>query len=46
MDPEVQGLSGAEALNQSFDYGAEAGKELLAGQPRRCSASRPATCAA
>jgi ABC-type transporter Mla subunit MlaD len=26
MDPEVQGLSGAEALNKSFDYGAEAGK--------------------
>lgn len=26
MDPEVQGLSGAEALNKSFDYGAEAGR--------------------
>ena len=26
MDPEVQGLSGAEAINQSFDYGAEAGR--------------------
>ncbi len=26
MDPEVKGLSGAEAINQSFDYGAEAGK--------------------
>ena len=26
MDPEVQGLSGAEAINQSFDYGGRAGK--------------------
>ena len=26
MDPEVQGLSGAEALNQSFNYGGRAGK--------------------
>ena len=26
MDPEVQGLSGAEAINQSFDYGGKAGK--------------------
>lgn len=26
MDPEVKGLSGAEALNKSFDYGAQAGR--------------------
>jgi ABC-type transporter Mla subunit MlaD len=26
MDPEVQGLSGAEAINKSFDYGGTAGK--------------------
>ena len=26
MDPEVQGLSGAEAINQSFNYGGRAGK--------------------
>jgi phospholipid/cholesterol/gamma-HCH transport system substrate-binding protein len=26
MDPQVQGLSGAEAINQSFDYGGRAGK--------------------
>jgi ABC-type transporter Mla subunit MlaD len=26
MDPEVKGLSGAEAINQSFNYGGRAGK--------------------
>lgn len=26
QDPEVQGLSGAQALNKAFDYGARAGK--------------------
>ena len=26
QDPEVQGLSGAEAINKSFDYGGRAGK--------------------
>ncbi|MCB0876961.1 MAG: MCE family protein [Solirubrobacterales bacterium] len=26
MDPEVKGLSGAEAINQSFDYGGDAGR--------------------